>query len=95
MMTMAAAASLAACTTGKMNEQRLTSGIDLGNLDTTYQVGTDFYMYATGGWQKAHPLTAEYSRYGSFDALQENNNIQLRALIDSVAALKDTQEGSI
>ena len=95
MMTMAAAASLAACTTGKMNEQGLTSGIDLGNLDTTYQVGTDFYMYATGGWQKAHPLTAEYSRYGSFDALQENNNVQLRSLIDSVAALKNTQEGSI
>ena len=71
------------------------SGIDLANLDTTYQVGTDFYMYATGGWQKANPLTEEYSRYGSFDVLQENNNIQLRSIIDSVAALEGLKEGSI
>lgn len=70
------------------------SGIDLANLDTKIKPGTDFYQYATGGWQKAHPLTAEYSRYGSFDILQENNNANLRAIIDSVARL-DNKQGSI
>lgn len=79
------------CTTGN---KPLTSGINLSNLDTTYLPGTDFYMYATGGWQKANPLTAEYSRFGSFDLLQENNNTQLRALIDSVAA-QQNEPGSI
>ncbi len=54
----------------------------------------DFYMYATGGWQKNHPLTDEYSSFGSFDILQENNNKQLRTLIDSVAGLENKQ-GSI
>ena len=77
-MTLAAAA--AACTTGN---KPLASGIDLANMDTTYQPGQSFYMYATGGWQKANPLTAEYSRYGSFDVLQENNNKQLRELIEA------------
>ena len=88
-MTIAAAAAMAACSSNKVEDGALTSGINLNNLDTTYQAGTDFYMYATGGWQKANPLTAEYSRYGSFDVLQENNVKQLQGIIDSVAALKD------
>ena len=73
------AAVLASCQTNGESSQK--SGIDLANLDSTYLPGTDFYMFATGGWQKAHPLTDEYSRYGSFDVLQENNNKQLRELI--------------
>ena len=80
-----------ACT---QSGKQLASGIDLANLDTTYLPGTDFYMYATGGWQKAHPLTAEYSRFGSFDQLQEDNNKRLRSLIDSVAA-QQNKPGSI
>ena len=28
-------------------------GIDLENMDTSYVPGDDFYMYATGGWQRA------------------------------------------
>ena len=72
----------------------LTTGIDLNNLDTTALPGTDFYEYACGGWMKAHPLTAEYSRFGSFDQLAENNNTQLRELIEGVAAQKN-EAGSI
>ncbi|MGM9621063.1 MAG: M13 family metallopeptidase [Bacteroidaceae bacterium] len=86
------AAIMASCQTNGDDGQK--SGIDLANMDTTYQPGADFYMYATGGWQAAHPLTEEYSRFGSFDVLQENNNKQLRAIIDSVAAL-DNKKGSI
>lgn len=63
-------------------------------MDTTYLPGTDFYEYATHGWQVSHPLTAEYSRFGSFDVLQENNNKQLRDIIDSVAAQKN-EPGSV
>ena len=84
-------AMAAACTN---DGKQLASGIDLANLDSTYLPGTDFYMFATGGWQKAHPLTAEYSRFGSFDQLQEDNNQRLRSLIDSVAA-QQNEKGSI
>ncbi|MCR4994772.1 MAG: M13 family metallopeptidase [Bacteroidales bacterium] len=72
----------------------LTTGIDINNLDTTAAPGTDFYTYACGGWMEAHPLTAEYSRYGSFDELGENNTKQLRELIEGVAAQKN-EPGSI
>ena len=88
-------ALLAAMTSACTGNRELNSGISLANLDSTYQVGTDFYMFATGGWQKANPLTAEYSRFGSFDVLRENNIKQLQGIIDSVSAQKDLQPGSI
>ena len=75
-------------------QSALTSGIDFANLDSTAAPGSDFYRFATGGWADAHPLTGEYARFGSFDLLAENNNTQLRELIEGVAA-QDNAPGSI
>ena len=75
-------------------EAKSTSGIDLANMDTTVSTGTDFFRYACGGWNDAHPLTAEYSRYGTFDELFENSQKQLRELIEGLAAQKNNQAGS-
>jgi len=66
----------------------------LANMDTTVSAGTDFFRYACGGWNDAHPLTAEYSRYGTFDELFENSQKQLRELIEGLAAQKNNQAGS-
>ena len=75
-------------------EAKSTSGIDLANMDTTVAAGTDFFRYACGGWNEAHPLTAEYSRYGTFDLLFENSQKQLRELIEGLAAQKNNPAGS-
>ena len=75
----------ASCNSSKQ-QAVLTSGIDLANLDTTVVVGDNFYNYATGGWQAQHPLTEEYSRFGSFDLLRENNREQLRQMIEQIAS---------
>lgn len=75
-------------------EAKSTSGIDLANMDTTVAAGTDFFRYACGGWNDAHPLTAEYSRYGTFDQLFENSQKQLRELIEGLAAQKNNPAGS-
>ncbi len=80
--------------TGCKHKAELGSGIDLDNLDTTASPVDDFYQYACGGWMKNHPLDAEHSRYGSFDALAENLQEQLRSIIDSVSANKN-EAGSI
>lgn len=91
-VAMLAFAMLTSCAGQK--EAKSTSGIDLANMDTTVSAGTDFFRYACGGWNDAHPLTAEYSRYGTFDELFENSQKQLRELIEGLAAQKNNQAGS-
>ena len=77
-----AALATVACTN---NNKTMESGIKLENLDTTAVAGDDFFRYACGGWMDSHPLTDEYSRFGSFDKLAEDNREQLRTLITGIA----------
>ena len=51
------------------------SGLVMSNLDTAVKPADDFYRFATGGWQKNNPLPAAYSRFGSFDQLQEQARV--------------------
>lgn len=85
-----AALSITAC----MMPKPMESKIDKSNLDTTQKPGDDFYEYANGGWMKKNPLTAEYARYGQFDALAEKNREQLKELVLEQAAVKDAPENS-
>lgn len=59
---------------------------DTGFMNPDADPGTDFFEYANGGWNAAHPLTAEYSTYGVMDDIAENNRKQLRDLIEGLAA---------
>lgn len=70
------------------------AGLDMSDMDTTVAPGEDFYLYACGGWIKNNPLKAEYSRFGSFDQLAENNREQLKTLVDSLGAQKN-EPGSV
>lgn len=64
------------------------SGLDLSNLDKSANPADNFYQFATGGWQASHPLPAAYSRYGSFDMLQENVNKQVNTILTDLAKKK-------
>jgi putative endopeptidase len=85
------AITMVACKEKKSME--LSAGIDPVNMDTTVTAGNDFYQYACGGWLKNNPFTDEYSSYGSFDVLAENNRQQLKDLIDSIVGT-DNVKGS-
>ncbi len=76
------------------NGEKKVPGIDLANFDTTVAPSDDFYEYATGGWQKNHPLKPEFSRYGSFDVLRENNEIRIRDLFAEMEK-KSAASGSV
>ncbi len=83
----------ASCNSGKQPAD-LNAGILLANLDTTAQAGADFYQFACGGWMKNNPLPAEYSRFGSFDQLAENNRKQIQTLIEQLSA-QQHEAGSV
>lgn len=59
------------------------------HIDTNRSPGSDFYRYANGEWLKQHPIPDEFSRYGTFDILREENRELVRGIIEEVAADTD------
>ena len=86
--------AMAGCSKSPVKETAKVDAINLANLDTTVAPGTDFYEYACGGWIKSNPLKPEYSRFGTFDQLRENNQEQLRTLINELGTTSQ-EAGSV
>lgn len=76
--TMMAMASISLMT---MAQWQLGTGLNPADLNKSARPGDDFYEYACGGWMKNHPLPAAYSRYGSFDRLQEDNDKRINGIL--------------
>ena len=81
------------CMTACQNNTTKTPAIDLASLDKSVSPAEDFYQYATGGWQAKNPLKPEFSRYGSFDVLRENNEIRINELFSEMTRM-ETRAGS-
>ena len=71
-----------------------TAGIKLENMDMTVKPGTDFYEYACGEWMRKNPLRPEFSSYGSFDVIVEENQKRIRGIIEGLAE-QPQQKGSL
>lgn len=76
-------------------EKTMTKAIDKENMDTAVKPGENLFEYANGGWIKSNPIPDEYSQYGAFTVIYEDNQEQLKSLIKEVSEQKDTKKGSI
>ncbi|MBD5206476.1 MAG: M13 family metallopeptidase [Bacteroidales bacterium] len=69
-----------------MMAQEHTKSLDVKGLDQSISPKTDFYHHVNNKWQKDHPLTAEYSRYGQFNILNDSSNNRVKRIVTGLAA---------
>src|SRR5215510_8458808 len=62
-----------------------TSRFDAKRLDLTCKPCEDFYRFVNGNWLKENPVPPAYSRWGTFQILQEDNIAVLRQILESAA----------
>ncbi len=87
--------AMSACNQTQKKETSMNKAIDPVNMDKSVKPGDNFYEYVNGGWIKNHPIPPEYSQYGAFTVLYENNQKQLKSLVDEIAKNKDAKQGSV
>lgn len=61
---------------------------DLNNMDKSVSPGDDFFKYVNGNWMKNNPIPDDESRWSAFNVLNEENQAQLKALMDEAASNK-------
>lgn len=66
---------------------------DKAGMDTTINPGDNFFLYANGKWMKDTEIPASQTGWGSFYTLYEDNQKNLRAILEDASA-KDNKVGS-
>ena len=61
-------------------------GIDLGAMDKSVKPGDDFYRYVNGHWLATEKIPADQSTWSSFDILQVQAEVDVKAIIETAAA---------
>ena len=93
-LAFAAPAAFAGDTAGTVAKPQLGSfGIDLGNRDLSVKPGDDFDRYANGRWFDNYQLRDYDTRFGSFNALSDQAEEQVHAIVEELQARKDLKPG--
>jgi len=61
-------------------------GLDARNFDAKAGACRDFFQYANGGWLKANPIPAAYSRWSLDDEINERNEALLKSILEQASA---------
>src|SRR5688500_5015193 len=83
-----------AATGGAQGTYRQTSPLDPVNLDRAVNACVDFYQFANGVWIKNNPIPPAYSRWGSFNELEEKNQSELTRILERAAADASTRSAA-
>jgi len=65
-----------------------TFGVDLTQMDTSVKPGDDFYRYVNGKWLDTTEIPPDKSSYGTLTTVFEKTELNLRAIVDELAAGK-------
>jgi putative endopeptidase len=84
-----------ACSETQKSEKQMTKAIDPANMDLNIKPGNDFFRYVNGSWMAANPIPPEYSQYGAFHVLYDENQENLKSLVMEVSSDKNAANGSV
>src|SRR6267143_1844816 len=65
-----------------------------GYMDKSVDPRADFARYAFGAWQKMNPVPPDKARWGSFNELEQYNQVALKGILE-VAAARTHKPGSV
>jgi len=85
---------LLACGAMAVGQQAPRSGIDKSDMDLTCKPCQDFWRYAGGGWLDKNPIPPQYSSWGTFSVLQEQNREKLHKILEAAAKNTAAPAGS-
>ena len=91
-LSLAAAPSIAADLAA--TPQLGTFGVDLDARDLSTKPGDDFNRYVNGHWLDTYELKDYEVNYGSFNALRDRSEAQVKAIIESLQQRTDLAPGS-
>jgi putative endopeptidase len=77
----------------KTASEKRTVFFDKTGMDTTVSPGENFFLYASGTWLKKTEIPASETGWGSFYTLFDQNQKNLRKILDEVSA-KSNSNGS-
>ncbi len=70
------------------------SGIDRSGFDESVRPQDNFFDYVNGSWVKNTEMPSDRARWGTFDALREQSQIDVRTLVEEVSAEDNVQTGT-
>ena len=70
-------------------------GVHADWADKSVDPGKDFFAYANGDWQKANPIPAAYSRWGTLSIMTKQNQEVVHGILEDLAKQKNLKGGTI
>ncbi|KAK3238265.1 hypothetical protein CYMTET_51709 [Cymbomonas tetramitiformis] len=75
--------------TKSATEWEMRKGIFPENMELQADPGANFYEYANGGWIKNNPIPPEYSAWGAFHQLADQNLTITKSIVEEAAVASD------
>jgi predicted metalloendopeptidase len=89
-----AVAALTALAAALTRAQGLRSGLDVSGFDRAVAPQDDLYRHVNAGWLARVSIPGDRVTYGAFTELQDKTELDLRAIIEEVAARPNRPRGS-
>ena len=75
-------------------EEITIPGINVSYMDTTVRPQDDFYRYVNGSWMKTATIPEDRTRWGSFDELAKNTDMNALVILDKAAKSGKYKKGT-